>query len=215
MPGSLKSEETTVDVDDERYACWSYHSSIPRLTNSSSNAQNDALLHRLVHTELLTGSPNSMLNLSAARRRKALAGRVLELSGGAMLGKGQKYVVEQERNKAAKRVRDGLVEKQKARVKQELEEVSIGVTIHVWYLLIQIMIKAKNLGNYHPTIKKLFKSSTGPANAKRDRGLKMGVGKFSGGFLKLSQKEVSLAQGFRGQRSNHGRHSRRRSETKS
>jgi hypothetical protein len=133
----------------------------------------------------------------------------LELSGAAKLGKGQKYVVEKERKKAAKRVRDGLIEKQKARVKQELEEVSfkLGFALHIWHWLIQIVTKAKNLGNYHPTIKKLFKSSTSPGNAKRDRGLKMGVGKFSGGLLKLSQKEVSLAQGGRGERSsNRGRH---------
>jgi hypothetical protein len=56
----------------------------------------------------------------------------LELSGGAALGKGQKSVVEKERNKAAKRVRDGLAEKQKARTKQELEEVS--ASHHAAYL---------------------------------------------------------------------------------
>jgi hypothetical protein len=56
----------------------------------------------------------------------------LELSGGAVLGKGKKSVVEKERNKAAKRVRDGLMEKQKARTKQELEEVSVGQ--HTAYL---------------------------------------------------------------------------------
>jgi hypothetical protein len=77
---------------------------------------------------LLSGSPNTELDLSAAQRRKALAGRVLELSGGARLGNGQKSVTEKERNKAAKRVRAGLIEKQKTRVEQELEEVSIRFT---------------------------------------------------------------------------------------
>ena len=141
----------------------------------------------------------------------------MELSGAAKLGKGQKHVVEKERNKAAKRVRDGLIEKQKARAKQELEEVSLGFKLHVRHWLIRIVTKAKNLGNYHPTIKKLFKSSTSPGNAKRDRGLKMGVGKFSGGLLRLSQKEVGLAQDGRGERgSNSGRHtsSRGRRQTK-
>lgn len=90
---------------------------------NSSNAQNDALLHRLVHTKILSGSLNPELELTPAHRRKALAGRVLELSGGAKLGKGEKSVREKERNKAAKRVREGIVEKQKEKGKQELEEV--------------------------------------------------------------------------------------------
>lgn len=173
LPSLSKPEVAEADANDER-----------------SHAQNDVLLHRLVHTELLSGSSNPMLNLSAAQRRKALAARVLELSGGARLGKGERYIVEKERKKAAKHVREGLLEKQKAREKQELEE-------------------AKNLGNYHPTIKKLFKPSTGPTNAKRDRGLKLGVGKFSGGLLKLSPKEVSRAEsGQRERSSNRGRHRR-------
>jgi len=46
----------------------------------------------------------------------------LELSGGARLGKGERAVREVERNKAAKRVREGIVEKQKEREKQQLEE---------------------------------------------------------------------------------------------
>lgn len=84
-----------------------------------------------------------MLNLSAAQRRKALAARVLELSGGARLGKGERYIVEKERKKAAKHVREGLLEKQKAREKQELEEVSIQVIKHVWHWLIHIAQRLK------------------------------------------------------------------------
>ncbi|KAK7061649.1 hypothetical protein R3P38DRAFT_2830727 [Favolaschia claudopus] len=143
-----------------------------------TNIQNDALLHRLVHTKLLSGSLNEDLNMTPAQRKKALAGRVLEISGQAKLGKGEKSVREQERNKAGKRVREGMVDKQKERHKQHVEE-------------------AKNLGNYHPTIKKLFES-TGTSNAprrNRERGLKMGVGKFSGGMLKLSNEEITRAQG--------------------
>ncbi len=88
-----------------------------------TNAQNDALLHRLVHTKLLSGSLNADLNMTPAHRKKALAGRVLELTGQAKLGKGEKSVREGERNKAAKRVREGMLEKQKERQKQQLEEV--------------------------------------------------------------------------------------------
>lgn len=62
--------------------------------------------------------------MTPAQRRKALAGRVLELTGGAKLGKGEKAVREAERNKAAARVRLGIVEKQHDREKQQLEEVN-------------------------------------------------------------------------------------------
>jgi hypothetical protein len=48
----------------------------------------------------------------------------LELTGDATLGKGESRVREAERNKAAKRVREGIAQKQKERRKQELEEVS-------------------------------------------------------------------------------------------
>ncbi|KAJ7781330.1 hypothetical protein B0H16DRAFT_1299412 [Mycena metata] len=168
-PGLPAPESSAADEEDERQRVL--------LIYRRTNAQNDALLHRLVHTKLLSGSLNSELNMTAAQKKKALAGRVLELSGQAKLGKGEKFVREGERNKAAKRVREGMLEKQKERHKQQVEE-------------------AKNLGNYHPTIKKLFESAdTSNAPKKnRDRGLKMGVGKFSGGMLKLSRDEISRVQ---------------------
>ena len=57
-------------------------------------------------------------------RKKALAGRVLELTGDAKLGKGEKVVRNAEKNKAAKSVREGISRKQQVRGKKELEEVS-------------------------------------------------------------------------------------------
>jgi hypothetical protein len=88
-----------------------------------TNAENDALLHRLVHTQLLSGALKPDLSMTGAQRRKALAGRVLELSGSASLGRGESVVRGAERNKAAKRVRIGIHEKQKGRVRQQLEQV--------------------------------------------------------------------------------------------
>jgi hypothetical protein len=64
------------------------------------------------------------LDLTPAQRRKALAGRVLELTGEAKLGKGERLVRDAEKRKAAKRVREGLASKQKERNMQELEEVT-------------------------------------------------------------------------------------------
>jgi len=71
----------------------------------------------------LSGSLNSELELTPAQRKKALAGRVLEVSGDVKLGKGENVVRETERNKAAKRVREGLLSKKMEREKKELEEV--------------------------------------------------------------------------------------------
>ena len=62
--------------------------------------------------------------MTPAKRKKALAGRVLEAAGKAKLGKGEAAVRQAERNRAAKHVRDGLQEKQKERQQKELEEVS-------------------------------------------------------------------------------------------
>ncbi|KIM46270.1 hypothetical protein M413DRAFT_441350 [Hebeloma cylindrosporum] len=149
----------------------------PAEEEDRTNARNDALLHKLVHTKLLSGSLTTELDLSPAMRKKALAGRVLELTGEAKLGKGEKLVRNAEKNKAAKRVREGLSHKQKVRGKKELEE-------------------AKNLGNYHPTLKRVFEATTSrPATRKREKGLKMGVGKFSNGSLRLSRDDVDKAMG--------------------
>ncbi|KAH9843809.1 uncharacterized protein C8Q71DRAFT_14238 [Rhodofomes roseus] len=141
-----------------------------------SNTQNDALLHRLVHTRILSGSLNPELNLTSAQRKKALAGRVLEAAGKAKLGKGERDVRLTERNKAAKRVREGMAAKQQERSEKQLEE-------------------AKHLGNYHPVLKKLYEASAQGPNRKREKGLRMGVGSFKGGVLKLSKDEINSVVG--------------------
>ncbi|KIK65352.1 hypothetical protein GYMLUDRAFT_38800 [Collybiopsis luxurians FD-317 M1] len=142
-----------------------------------SNLQNDALLHKLVHTKLLSGSLNPELDLTPAQRRKALSGRVLELTGEAKLGRGERSVRGAEHNKASKRVREGLMQKQKERRVVQLEET-------------------KNLGNYHPKLKRLFNEELEDVKPKkRIRGLKMGVGNFKDGTLRLSREEIHSVQG--------------------
>ena len=109
----------------ERWRCCTYSST--RLTLTSTNAQNDALLHRLVHTQLLSGSLNPELRLTSAQRKKAMEGRFLELAGNSKLGQGEKVVRAQERDKASKRVREGLLEKQKQRRQKMIQEVTVPV----------------------------------------------------------------------------------------
>ena len=56
--------------------------------------------------------------------------------------------------------------------------------------------QAKHLGNYHPTLKALYEaSSDSKPGRKRERGLKMGVGSFKGGTLRLSKNEISAMEG--------------------
>ena len=157
-----------------------------------TNAQNDAILHKLVHTKLLSGSLSTELDLTPSQRRKALAGRVLELTGEAKLGRGEKLVREAEKNRASKRVREGITNKQKERSKQELEEVTLRFLSggHETDRL-----QAKNLGHYHPILKKVFEASFTPIPRKREKGLKMGVGKFVNGSLHLSQDDIRKATG--------------------
>lgn len=109
----------------ERWQYCTYSST--RLTLTSTNAQNDALLHRLVHTQLLSGSLNPELGLTSAQRKKAMEGRILELAGNSKLGQGEKIVRAQERDKASKRVREGLLEKQKQRREKMIQEVTVPV----------------------------------------------------------------------------------------
>jgi hypothetical protein len=61
--------------------------------------------------------------MTAAKRRKALAGRVLELVGDSKLGKGESDVRQDDKKKASKRVRDGMMAKQKERDVKLLTEV--------------------------------------------------------------------------------------------
>jgi len=56
-------------------------------------------------------------------------------------------------------------------------------------------LKAKDLGNYHPKLKQLFEEEADTRSSRRDRGLKMGVGRFKGGVLKLSRSDIQNAAG--------------------
>ncbi|KZO93260.1 hypothetical protein CALVIDRAFT_486216 [Calocera viscosa TUFC12733] len=142
-----------------------------------SDLRNDTELHRLIHTQLLSSSLDPMMDLKPSQKRKAMAGRVLEAAGKVKLGVGEIDVRKDERNKAAKRIREGILKKEKERARKDLEE-------------------AKQLGNYHPTIKRLFAAtpqSSGPR--KRARGIGSGVGRFVGGTLKLSKDDIASVQG--------------------
>lgn len=118
------TKQAQEEVEEDKSVSIRFSSSSDQ-TNTfiRTNAQNDAILHKLVHTKLLSGSLSTELDLTPAQRRKALAGRVLELTGQAKLGKGERIVRDTEKKKASKQVREGLASKQKERNQQELDEV--------------------------------------------------------------------------------------------
>ncbi|KAI6151996.1 hypothetical protein BKA82DRAFT_4105789 [Pisolithus tinctorius] len=174
---SRKSFMSSKVVDMKRDVSPPEEASGEHSEDERTNAQNDALLYRLLHTKLLSGSLRDELGLSHAQKEKALSGRVLELSGQCKLGKGESLVRGEEHNKASKRVRDGLLRKREDRSRKQLEE-------------------AKNLGNYHPILKKTYgPHSVKSSKRKHERGLRMGVGRFKDGVLKLSREEISTVTG--------------------
>lgn len=172
---------------DEREASSLNKKTAKEEEEERTNMQNDAILHRLVHTKLLSGSLDPSLEMKPADRRKALQGRVLELASSAKLGKGDKAIRNAERNKASKRVREGLLAKQKYVHELRKEE-------------------AKNLGNYHPSLKRLYdEDEEKGSRPKRERGIAMGVGKFSGGILQLSSRDVQKVTGNGSRNKGNGR----------
>jgi hypothetical protein len=120
------------------------------LTPHSSASQNDKLLHKLIHTKLLSGSLNPSLELSSAQRKKALAGRVLETAQYSKLGQGEKVVRTAEHNKAPKNVRFGMMDKAKERRLKELEEVK---DLWLKQLHVDMMHRPEPLGTTIPLSK--------------------------------------------------------------
>jgi hypothetical protein len=52
------------------------------------------------------------------------------------------------------------------------------------------------MGNYHPAFKKVFQDPLAKSSKRnRERGLRMGVGSYGGGVLKLGKREIDSVQG--------------------
>ena len=64
-----------------------------------------------------------------------MEGRILELAGNSKLGQGEKSVRAQERDKASKRVREGLLEKQKQRREKMIQEVTVPIRFEASLLM--------------------------------------------------------------------------------
>ncbi|EJD53822.1 hypothetical protein AURDEDRAFT_110563 [Auricularia subglabra TFB-10046 SS5] len=144
-----------------------------------SNTRNDILLHELVQNSLLSGALDAGDKKTPSQKRKALEGRAMELAGTVKRGRGQRILKTTERGHAPRRIREGMEAKEADLNAKRLEE-------------------AKNVGNYHPTIKKLFGGDERAPQRKRERGLSLGVGKFVGGTLKLTPRDLAKVRGASG-----------------
>ncbi|KAF8332776.1 uncharacterized protein EI90DRAFT_702057 [Cantharellus anzutake] len=138
---------------------------------------NDKELYRLVHTELLPKSIENSLDMTPGKRGRALEARVLELASIAKLGQGARKLKELDALKQPLRIQKNIKITQKKREAEELE-------------------RAKESGNYHPVLKKFFKSQVQPKSVrKRPRGLSMGIGKYTSSGLQLSKRDVARING--------------------
>jgi hypothetical protein len=82
----------------------------------------------MIHTKLLSGSLDPDLDLTNAKRQKALAGRVEEVAGSSKIGKGEDRVRKAEHNRASKHIRDGIQKKKAKLLAAKVEEVSITLS---------------------------------------------------------------------------------------
>jgi len=60
----------------------------------------------------------------------------------------------------------------------------------------KLVQEAKEMGNYHPAFKRQFQDPSEKSTKRsRERGLRLGVGSFGGGMLRLSKREIEMVQG--------------------
>ena len=85
---------------------------------------NDTLLQNLIHNQLLNPL-NLDIELKASRKQKAVAGRILELTGRAKTGKGDSVLSRTERNRIPRKIRDGMDRKRRERAVKELRNVKL------------------------------------------------------------------------------------------
>ncbi|KAG8990238.1 hypothetical protein FRB93_003283 [Tulasnella sp. JGI-2019a] len=138
---------------------------------------NDKALHRLLHTQLLAGSMSTELDLSPAERRRALQGRVLELSGNAKLGDGVKVLRHDYKVHQPKGQRDLLTAKEK----------KIDTTRR---------IEAAENGLYHSDFKKSLFLQKKTKRRGIDRGIGTGIGRYKDGQLTLSRSDIESVIGL-------------------
>ncbi|KAG8974901.1 hypothetical protein FRB90_009677 [Tulasnella sp. 427] len=151
----------------------------PDANNTEEQSLNlkDKELFRLLHTRLLAGTTDSAVHQTNGDRRRALEGRVIELSGKANVGHGLKVLHHQYKVHQPKRTRDIIKKKEKATDtarRAEFEENGI----------------------FHKDNKKSMFLQVRKHKARpRLNGISEGIGKYKDGTLTLSKADIASITG--------------------
>lgn len=167
-----------------------------------TNASLDKTLHSMLLTTLLPSHAASTAS-RPVDKRNAMSARLLELAQYELPGEGSKVVKDKHLSKHPAAVRTGLLHKREKREKaQRQEAIDSGNYVRgIGGLLGEGL---KRGGNHKGEQRAAVGMETGKkkgmegrkkGDADRSRGLGMGVGRFEGGVLKLSEKDIAGVNG--------------------
>lgn len=166
-----------------------------------TNASLDKTLHSMLLTTLLPSHAASAAS-RPVDKRNAMSARLLELAQYELPGEGSKVVKDKHLSRHPAAVRTGLLHKREKREKaQRQEAIESGNYVRGVGGLGQGLKKG---GIYKgeqrasvgmETGKKKGMEGRKKGDADRSRGLGMGVGRFEGGVLKLSERDIAGVNG--------------------
>jgi len=182
-----------------------------------SNLKLDKTLHDLLLKTLL---PKSTLETATrpSEKRQALSGRLLELSSLSLPGEGTKSLSTSSLSSHPAKIRTGLIkasERREAKAKREKEmaDGKLGGAAgrgegSAKFSRGGAGSRGKREFGMEDGGRKKGMGSRKESEGQRSMGLGMGIGRFEGGMLKLSKREVDAGSGDR-ERSSRGRGGKR------
>ena len=165
----------------------------------------DKSLHHMLLTTLLPSAAEATAS-RPVHKRDAMTGRLNELAFFALPGEGKRSIAASNLSKHPAKIRTGLLHAKARRDEKAFTEeraMSGGAKAYDGKKM-----RAKNYGaSDRNHVGKDLEKKKGMDGGKEDRrrGLRMGVGKFEGGMLKLSRSEIAFGsskgdRGFRGKK---------------
>ena len=162
----------------------------------SSNLKLDKTLHHMLLSTLLPAAAADAA-LRPVDKRNALSGRLLELASYSLPGEGSKSIKTSQLSKHPASVRTGLIHaKSKREEKSHAEAYAASGAVRGYDGKKMASDKGKKLrAEMGQELGR--KKGMGKRQEMRGRGLRMGVGKFEGGTLKLSERDIRKSTGAR------------------
>ncbi|CAD6590773.1 MAG: hypothetical protein TREMPRED_005876 [Tremellales sp. Tagirdzhanova-0007] len=161
-----------------------------------SNLKLDKTLHHMLLSTLLPAAAADAA-LRPVDKRNALSGRLLELASYSLPGEGSKSIKTSQLSKHPASVRTGLIHaKSKREEKSHAEAYAASGAVRGYDGKKMASDKGKKLrAEMGQELGR--KKGMGKRQEMRGRGLRMGVGKFEGGTLKLSERDIRKSSGAR------------------